>query len=304
MSSSLNFEHIKPWEWDDDDLPKAPLPVPRPTNPAPQPAPKPAPAAPPPAPSYVAKAPSPRAYPRGRSKKSVNAIRTRYNGYIFRSKLEACWAIFFDAAGIRYIYEQEGYEQDWSSNKYLPDFYLPDLDFHVEVKPERPGYEQEILRTKDFIVWGGPIKRLLILTDIPPKTDDGGMWHFPCYVYDASYASHECKEVTARWFFFWDFDECGVFGNISSDSYLSPPINKWDFERKEFSIAPMSDRKIPRRGREVDWADMDEVCGSSYNYRINKLTFKALEIAREVQFDHGQTPTRDEVQRRVYDEKE
>lgn len=291
-----------------DDMPDKPIPAPLPApSPAPMPvpeAPRPVPA-PLPAPSVEKHKPKVR-FTRyaGGPKRSVNAIRTRYNGYIFRSKLEACWAIFFDAAGIRYVYEQEGYEQEWSSKKYLPDFYLPDLDFHVEVKPERPGYEQEILRAKDFIVWGGPIKRLLILSDIPSKTDDGGMWHFPCYVYDASYSSHEGHEVTAQWFFFFDFDECGACGNVSSTPYMPPPINEWNLERKDFSIAPMSDRKIERFGMKTDWAEMDSACGGGYNYRQNPITFKALEIAREVQFDHGQTPTRDEVQRRVYDEKE
>lgn len=289
-----------PWE----PLPGVPLDVPSP-EPIKAPAP-PKPSLAPPEPE--APAPLPPASDSWRPKrriqfgnvstgKSVKAIRTRYNGYIFRSKLEACWAIFFDAAGIRYVYEQEGYEQDWSKQKYLPDFYLPDLDFHVEVKPERPGYEKEVLRTKDFIVWGGPIKRLLILSDIPPKTDDGGMWHFPCYVYDASYSSHEGHEVTAQWFFFWDFDECGVCGNVSNTPYMPPPINEWDLERKEFAIGPMSDKKIATRDGGFQWPDTDES-----NYINNRLTFKALEIAREVQFDHGQTPTRDEVQRRVFDE--
>lgn len=146
-------------------------------------------------------------------------------------------------------------------------------------------------------MWGGPIKRLLILSDVPPKTDDGGMWHFPCYVYDASYSSHEGHEVTAQWFFFWDFDECGVCGNVSNTPYVSPRINEWNLERKDFSITPISDRKLPIRGGDIDWLDT----GLS-NYINNRLTFKALEIAREVQFDHGQTPTRDEVQRRVFDE--
>ena len=292
-----------PAPWDEaslpyDDMTEAPSPAPRPRpQPSPQPSPKPPMPVPPPAPAT-------QAVPTRAPKRRVNAIRTRYNGYIFRSKLEACWAIFFDAAGIRYVYEQEGYEQEWSKKKYLPDFYLPGLDFHVEVKPERPNYEKEILRTKDFIVWGGPIKRLLILSDIPPRTDDGGIWHFPCYVYNASYASHEREDVTAQWFFFWDVDEYGVSGNVSSAPYASPPINEWDFERGEFSIAPMSDRKISTRGGNADWDGIDEACGSGYNYRLNKLTFKALEIAREAQFDHGQTPTRDEVQRRVAEEKE
>lgn len=311
----MSKPHPQPWEPSSvsgstvpyDDMPDEPIPAPRPVpSPVPPPvpeAPRPVPA-PPPAPSFEKLKPKVRfARYAGGPKRSVNAIRTRYNGYIFRSKLEACWAIFFDAAGIRYVYEQEGYEQEWTGQKYLPDFYLPDLDFHVEVKPERPGYEREILRTKDYIVWGGPIKRLLILTDIPPKTNDGGLWHFPCYVYNASYPSHEHEEVSAKWFFFWDLDECGVLGNVSSARYIPPAITERNLERQEFSIVPVSDRKLKIAGKEIDWSGLDDVCGDGYNYRANKLTFKALEIAREVQFDHGQTPTRDEVQRRVYDEK-
>ena len=33
---------------------------------------------------------------------SIKAIETRYNGYRFRSRTEARWAVFFDAFGIRY----------------------------------------------------------------------------------------------------------------------------------------------------------------------------------------------------------
>lgn len=33
---------------------------------------------------------------------------TEYNGYLFRSKLEAQWAVVFDSLGIRYEYEPEG----------------------------------------------------------------------------------------------------------------------------------------------------------------------------------------------------
>ncbi len=51
----------------------------------------------------------------------IKAIETIYNGYRFRSRLEARWAVFFDALGIKYEYEKEGYdlgELGW----YLPDF--------------------------------------------------------------------------------------------------------------------------------------------------------------------------------------
>jgi hypothetical protein len=55
---------------------------------------------------------------------TIKAIETVYNGYRFRSRLEARWAVFFDALEIEYQYEPEGYDlrkQGW----YLPDFWLP-----------------------------------------------------------------------------------------------------------------------------------------------------------------------------------
>ena len=54
----------------------------------------------------------------------MKAIDTIYNGYKFRSRLEARWAVFFDAAGIKYEYEPEGFDLGGGC-LYLPDFYLP-----------------------------------------------------------------------------------------------------------------------------------------------------------------------------------
>lgn len=63
----------------------------------------------------------------------IKPIETVYNGYRFRSRLEARWAVFFDAAGIRYEYEPEGFDLG-DGIYYLPDFYLPDDDVWVEIK--------------------------------------------------------------------------------------------------------------------------------------------------------------------------
>jgi len=38
----------------------------------------------------------------------IAAIETRYRGYRFRCRLEARWAVFFDAAGVEWSYEDEG----------------------------------------------------------------------------------------------------------------------------------------------------------------------------------------------------
>ena len=52
---------------------------------------------------------------------SIRPIETIYNGYRFRSRLEARWAVFFDALGVEYEYEPEGFELP-NGGRYLPDF--------------------------------------------------------------------------------------------------------------------------------------------------------------------------------------
>ena len=51
----------------------------------------------------------------------IQNIETDYGGYRFRSRLEARWAVFFDALGVEYEYEPEGFELP-SGRRYLPDF--------------------------------------------------------------------------------------------------------------------------------------------------------------------------------------
>lgn len=63
----------------------------------------------------------------------LKAIETIYNGYRFRSRLEARWAVFFDALGVPYEYEREGYDLD--GQWYLPDFWLPQgMEYHTALE--------------------------------------------------------------------------------------------------------------------------------------------------------------------------
>jgi hypothetical protein len=70
----------------------------------------------------------------------MKVIETRWRGHRFRSRTEARWAVFFDAAGIRFFYEHEGYDLD--GVRYLPDFWLPDLKMFFEVKGGEPTPEE------------------------------------------------------------------------------------------------------------------------------------------------------------------
>jgi hypothetical protein len=64
-------------------------------------------------------------------------IETTFDGYRFRSRTEARWAVFFRTCGINFEYEKEGY--DLGGVWYLPDFWLSDLNRWFEVKGERPS---------------------------------------------------------------------------------------------------------------------------------------------------------------------
>lgn len=66
----------------------------------------------------------------------IKAIETRYKGYRFRSRLEARWAVFFDALGVKWEYEKEGYDLG-NRGYYLPDFWLPQVDMWAEVKGQK-----------------------------------------------------------------------------------------------------------------------------------------------------------------------
>lgn len=71
------------------------------------------------------------------------AIQTVYKGYKFRSRLEARWALFFDAMKFQWDYEPEGFDLG-ATGWYLPDFYLHDFSAWVEIKPKNADQTQVI----------------------------------------------------------------------------------------------------------------------------------------------------------------
>jgi len=53
----------------------------------------------------------------------------------FHSILEAQWAVFFDAMGIKYEYEKEVFQ--FEEHIFIPDFWLPQVSMWADVKPNR-----------------------------------------------------------------------------------------------------------------------------------------------------------------------
>lgn len=73
----------------------------------------------------------------------LTPIETRYKGILFRSRIEARWALFYDKLGVPYDYEREGY--DIAGCWYLPDFWMPKQDCFIEIKGKPPNLEEEAL---------------------------------------------------------------------------------------------------------------------------------------------------------------
>jgi hypothetical protein len=94
----------------------------------------------------------------------LKAIETRFDGHRFRSRLEARWAVFFKEMKFRYEYELEGYQLP-GGGAYLPDFFLPDFNVHVEVKPT-PNLTREALRKIVLFAVDGD-KPLLLIVGTP-----------------------------------------------------------------------------------------------------------------------------------------
>lgn len=120
----------------------------------------------------------------------MKVIETEFQGVRYRSRLEARWAVFMTALGIDFKYEPDGYTQGGIC--YLPDFYLPQHDYWLEIKPDLPDADAQ---GKASMLAENTQKPVFILYgDIPSgeswKNDSahltcpssqGGVWSDTCY---------------------------------------------------------------------------------------------------------------------------
>ena len=187
----------------------------------------------------------------------IKPIQTEYNGYRFRSRLEARWAVFFDAMGIKYEYEPEGFVLP-SGKQYLPDFKVKcwgkrgeigdePFDLYIEVKGDMNEHDEN--KIKEFA--GSPFdenglcneqlkdKMHPVLVVGPITSDLPGEWYM-------------CKDI---------------FYNYST------------IDGDEFGAFPCaSDGKMFLWGAD-----------SSYIWNSEKVEH-ALDIARKARFEFGETP--------------
>lgn len=158
---------------------------------------------------------------------NLKPIPTSYLGYHFRSRLEARWGVFFNSLKVRFLYEFEGYELD--GYRYLPDFYLPELDCYVEIKGDKPKDIERLLAyllckyaRKPVHIFSGPVplpsirdwsKDNFSIFTFLPNSNNGNTGSYSREIY-AINECPVCKKV--------NFSPNGIIGKLPCKCTSSP----------------------------------------------------------------------------------
>lgn len=241
----------------------------------------------------------------------IKPIETEYNGYLFRSKLEAQWAVVFDCLEIRYEYEPEGFELE-DRTRYLPDFYFPDWDTYGEVKPDRPGALEELVSKSFKFVENGMIERLIILPNIPAATKKDPVWWVPLIVKDpfvpfpdnvfpfinlmAARAAFDKGAIRMDMVYAAEqikkgFDAAYFCDNIKKYIDTGHCFRERDVE--ELHNTFLQAIPIKKMGYVIQKAKdlgLDETLYEEEQLWKTEAIIQAYKKARQARFDHGQTP--------------
>ena len=206
---------------------------------------------------------------------NIKAIETRYKGYRFRSRLEARWAVFFERAGVEWVYEPQGFKREWHEGKvysYLPDFRIKigSSNYWVEVKGNENWLKDDWSKIEALHDWGGCLpgfedngdaknleNGLIILGEIPEPIF--GVLFLPVLAHRKGIALHWRAFVPEAGMV--EFSELAQFHFEGFDDYVYLHGQNVDFQPK---IA-----KTPKA-----W----------------DVVTAALRASRSARFEHGETP--------------
>lgn len=199
----------------------------------------------------------------------MKAIETVYQGYRFRSRLEARWAVFFDAYGVSWEYEKEGFNLG-EYGYYLPDFWLPDSKLWVEIKPADADADADTLskiKTKLEGLYHCTSSAVVLAVGLP-----GG--DVSVFVDDVNHGGSG-----QMW---W-----GPASDIMPDSHL---VWCWNVEHDCLAV------DIPM-GQSREFFTYERACNGVVNTDnptepnvTYHMTEQAAIAAKQARFEHGQTP--------------
>jgi hypothetical protein len=109
---------------------------------------------------------------------AIRVLPTHYRNHHFRSRLEARWCVCFDRLELEWDYEPEGFRLK-DGLRYLPDFWLPQVQMWAEVKPndyrDRVNLSVDAIRKAAALAEGSRFP-VLILDGPPRDTNYWAIW--------------------------------------------------------------------------------------------------------------------------------
>ena len=203
------------------------------------------------------------------AKTGIKPIGTYYNGYYFRSRLEARWAVFFDALGVRYEYEPIGLVKN--GIRYLPDFMVrchgcrgecghDSFPLFIDVKGEMTELDGEKIKT--FSYQGDLCEQ---------KRSEHLLSHIPILVVGAI-PPKGCSS---------DSSACGSYEDMNGIKGVYQ-FNYKHIDGDYFAAYPAADKN----GRFYLWGDDSNYINRDDVERVEL----AYEKARQARFEYGEKP--------------
>lgn len=254
---------------------------------------------------------------------TIKAIETSYKGYRFRSRLEARWAVFFDALGIEWEYEKEGYElpniknselykslkenfeqdsnqessiefydSDAQTIYYLPDFYLPEYSCFIEIKGQLNNRDDLVKCSRLSFHSRTPVYVFGNIPETIQKKSKSGL-------YAISY-SKKFKNETLGFCFVGGLknESTNIFCEcISCKTILiGPPYilskqgDNYDvFEKKDFGMCSIPQNCCSSKFIEFGLSINREIINPQYLlFGESKKISDAFKKARSARFEHGE----------------
>ena len=201
----------------------------------------------------------------------IKPIETEYKGYRFRSRLEARWAVFFDAIGAEWEYEPDGFILS-DGTKYLPDFLLHNVygrgasEIYVEIKgvlTDEDLHKVELFSYGNGNGFGREAENpIIIFGKIPDERVREGYWYNQGF--ENKYEPpHKYLDFGHEYYNTRFYDLAFSDGD---DGYKTEPWAK------------------KGGGLVLDYLD------DPYDCVDRELTFEAYRKARRARFEHGEKP--------------
>ena len=230
---------------------------------------------------------------------SMKAIETRYKGYRFRSRLEARWAVFFDALGLSWEYEPEGFETD--AGWYLPDFkvrFEKGFEFWLEIKGKMPTTDE--IRKCEALASGTGQDVYMACGNIGAPTQPYGLKtpslggpvirNVGFYCKNSHPAGHimhdpEFNEKARRVHSMRLFGFC-EYADGSGMDLNTLCLNDWRLDKSAYTL---TDQFLMDYDIEMSATTKVGVVSQGRAFRSPRI-LKAYEAARSARFEHGETP--------------